>query len=131
MDYAGVKLVHQASVALSLTGFLVRACASLAGAGWVHGRWAKTLPHVIDTALLVSALTLIAMLPGGSAHAPWVWAKVVGLLLYVALGIVALRCGLPRPLRAAAAVAALGSAGWIVSVAMSKSAWGYFSPLTV
>lgn len=69
------------------------------------------------------------MLPGTSGYAPWVLAKVVGLVVYIALGMAALRPKLPRPLRAAAWIGALATAGWIVSVALTKSAWGYFSAL--
>jgi len=62
MDYFTVKLVHQSAVALSITGFALRGAAGLAGARWVRGRLARTVPHVVDTALLASALVLVAML---------------------------------------------------------------------
>ena len=78
MDYFTVKLVHQVAVALSLTGFFVRGAASLAGAGWVQGRAAKTLPHLVDTVLLLSALTLAWMLRLTPGNAPWLLAKIVG-----------------------------------------------------
>jgi len=55
MDYAVVKLVHQSAVTLSLAGFFLRGAASLAGARWVGSRTAKTLPHVVDSVLLMSA----------------------------------------------------------------------------
>ena len=125
MDYPAVKLVHQGAVALSLTGFLVRGGASLAGAAWVGRRWARTVPHVVDTVLLLSALTLAWMLRLTPLNAPWLLAKIVGLVVYVALGIVALRPGLSPALRATAWVAALATAGWIVSVAITKSASGF------
>ena len=52
MDYATLRLVHQAAVMLSISGFIARGLAALAGAAWVRGRVARTLPHVIDTVLL-------------------------------------------------------------------------------
>jgi uncharacterized membrane protein SirB2 len=81
MDYALVKLVHQGAVTLSLTGFFVRGAASLAGAHWVQGRAAKTLPHVVDSVLLLSALTLTWMLRLDPGHAPWLLAKIIGLVV--------------------------------------------------
>ncbi|MDY0748337.1 SirB2 family protein [Paucibacter sp. R3-3] len=125
--YAAVKLVHQSAVALSITGFFVRGAASLAGARWVQGRVAKTLPHVVDSVLLLSALTLLWMLRLTPDRAPWLIAKLIGLVLYIGLGVVALRPGRPPALRAAAWLAALVVAGWIVSVAVTKSPLGFLS----
>ena len=127
MDYMTVKLIHQSAVALSLTGFFVRGAASLSGATWVQIRLAKTLPHLIDTVLLLSALTLAWMLSLTPANAPWLMAKVVGLVAYVALGVIAMRPTRSRRVRVAAWLAAMATAGWIVSVAITKSAWGVFS----
>ena len=129
MDYAAVKLVHQTAVALSITGFFVRGAASLAGAQWVSSRAAKTVPHVVDSVLLLSALVLAWMLRLTPGQAPWLEAKIVGLVLYVALGVVALRPGRPRSVRAAAWVAALLVVGWIVSVALTKSPLGFLGSL--
>lgn len=126
MDYGTVKLVHQTAVTLSIAGFLVRGAASLAGAQWVRSRTARTLPHVVDSVLLLSALALAWMLRVSPDRAPWLLAKIVGLVLYVALGVVALRPGRPLAVRAAAWVAALLVVAWIVSVALTKSALGFF-----
>ena len=127
VDYATMKLVHQSAVALSLTGFFVRGAASLRGAGWVGGRAAKTLPQVVDTVLLLSALSLAWMLRLTPGNAPWLTAKLAGLIVYVGLGLLALRPGCPLKLRAGAWVAALFTAGWIVSVALTKSPMGLFA----
>ena len=54
-------------------------------------------------------------------------AKIIGLLLYIGLGMLALRPGRATSLRALAWVAALLVFGWIVSVAISKSPLGVFS----
>lgn len=126
LDYATVKLVHQAAVVLSFTGFVARGAASLAGAGWVGSRAARTLPHVIDTVLLVSALMLVWMLRLTLDSAPWLVSKVAGLLVYIGLGVLALRAQRPLRLRAGAWVAALLTAIWIVSVAVTKDPAGFF-----
>ena len=127
MEYATLKLVHQTAVTLSITGFFVRGAASLAGARWVGGRAAKTLPHVIDTVLLLSAIALAWMLRLTPDRAPWLLAKIVGLVAYVGLGVVALRPGRPRAVRAAAWVGALVVAAWIVSVAITKDPLGFLA----
>jgi uncharacterized membrane protein SirB2 len=127
MDYFLVKTIHQSAVALSLAGFFARGGASLLGAAWVRGRLAKTLPHVVDSVLLVSALTLAWTLRLTPGNAPWLTAKIVGLLVYIGLGVVALRPGRPIGVRATAWVAALAVFGWIVSVALLKNPLGFFA----
>lgn len=125
MDYAAVKLIHQGVVALSVAGFALRGAGLLTGAAWARGRVAKRLPHLVDTVLLLSALMLAWMLRLNPLHAPWLTAKIVGLVLYVALGMLALRPGRPGAVRVAAGVAALATVGWIVSVAVTKSPFGF------
>jgi uncharacterized membrane protein SirB2 len=129
MDYFLVKTIHQAAVALSFTGFFARGLGLLTGADWVQGRAAKTLPHVVDSVLLLSALTLAWMLRINPVAAPWLLAKIVGLLVYIGLGMVALKPTRPAGVRTAAWIAALATFGWIVSVAMSKSPLGFLSHL--
>jgi len=129
LDYAALKLVHQGAVALSVTGFFVRGLASLAGAGWVRGRAAKSLPHAVDTVLLLSALAMAWTLRLTPGNAPWLLAKIVGLVLYVAFGVVALRPGRSLAARTAAWVAALATVGWIVSVAITKNPRGFLAML--
>jgi uncharacterized membrane protein SirB2 len=129
VEYASLKAIHQTAVALSLIGFFARGLASLRGAAWVRGRLARTLPHVVDTVLLVSALALAWTWRHVPGAAPWLTAKVVGVVLYIGLGMLALRPGRPVPVRAVAWVAALATFAWIVSVAISKSPFGLFAPL--
>jgi uncharacterized membrane protein SirB2 len=129
MDYATLKLVHQAAVALSIAGFAARFAGAMAGAAWVRGRVAKRLPHGVDTVLLVSAVALAWMLRLDPLQAPWLAAKIGGLLLYIALGMVALNPRRPRPLRVAAGLAALSTVGWIVSVAVAKHPAGFLHAL--
>jgi len=127
MDYLAIRTLHESFVALSVTGFAIRGAASLAGARWVDGRLAKALPQVVDTALLASAVTLLVVGHINPLATPWLQAKLAGVVLYIVLGVIALRPTLPRGRRAAACVAALGVAAWIVSVAFSKNPLGFLA----
>jgi uncharacterized membrane protein SirB2 len=129
MDYGAVKTLHVTAVTLSLAGFFVRGAGSLAGAAWARGRIARTLPHLVDTVLLASALTLAWMLRHAPGQAPWLTAKVLALLAYIGFGMLVLRPGRPRAVRTAAWVAAIGTAAYIVSVALTKTPWGFLHPL--
>ncbi len=124
MDYAELKRVHQTPVLLSVCGFGLRGLASFAGAAWVGRRLARTLPHLVDTILLASAVALAGMLRLNPLTTPWLAAKIVGLVLYIALGMLALRPGRPVALRLGAWAAALLTFGWIASVAMTKHPLG-------
>lgn len=127
MDYAALKLVHQSAVTLSIAGFFARGWGSLAGAAWVRGRAARTLPHLVDTVLLGSAIALAWTMQLNPLTTPWLAAKIAGLLAYIGLGMVALKPGRPRALRALAWFAALLCFAQIVAVAITKQASGLLS----
>lgn len=124
MDYAAWKLLHQGTVAVSLAGFVARGLGSLAGAEWMRRRMHRVWPHGVDTLLLASALVMAWLLRLNPLATPWLAAKIGGLLLYIGLGMLALRPGRPLALRIAAWAAALLVFGWIISVAMTKSPLG-------
>ena len=127
MDYSTVKLIHESAVTLSFAGFFARGVGMLRGAGWIRHRLARTLPHLVDTVLLVSALVLAWMLRLTPSNAPWITAKIVGLVAYVAIGLVALRLGRSKTIRASAWIAAMLTFLWIVSVAITKDPRGVFA----
>mgnify|MGYP001163290810 FL=1 len=129
MDYATIKLVHQSAVTLSIVGFFARGLASLANMAWVRSRAARTLPHVVDTVLLGSAIALAWVLQLNPLSTPWLAAKIAGLLAYIGLGVVALRPQRPPAQRALAWIAALLCFAQIVAVAITKQASGVFSLL--
>ena len=124
MDYATLKLIHQAAVTLSIAGFAARGAGSLAGATWVRGRAARTLPHAVDTVLLASAIALAWTLRLNPLETPWLAAKIVGLLAYIGLGMVALKPTRSRAVRGLAGFAALLCFAQIVAVAITKQPLG-------
>jgi uncharacterized membrane protein SirB2 len=129
MDYWLIKTIHQAAVVFSITGFFIRGLASLAGKKWVQSRWARTIPHGVDTVLLLSAITLAFMLRISPLSAPWLMAKVIGLMVYIGLGVVALRPRVGVITRAGSWIGALVTVGWIASVAITKNPLGFISLL--
>ncbi len=93
--------------------------------GYQH-RVAKALPQIVDTVLLVAAVTLAWQARLNPAAVPWLLAKLLGLVVYIALGVVALKPRYGPVTRALAFAGALSTAMWIVSVAITKSPWGLF-----
>ena len=70
MDYDVLKIVHVSAVTLSFLGFFARGLGMIGDASWINSRLARTLPHVVDTVLLLSALGLVWMLRMSPFAAP-------------------------------------------------------------
>ncbi len=127
MDYATLKAIHVTCAMLSITGFVVRGALMLGDSPLLRARFVRIAPHVVDTALLASALLLAwrsAQYPFGQS---WLTAKVLALFAYIALGSVALSRGRTRRMRAVAFVLALVTFAYIVSVAVLRTPAGAFA----
>jgi uncharacterized membrane protein SirB2 len=120
--YLVAKAFHVGCAALSIAGFAARGALMLAGSPLLTAKPVRILPHVVDTVLLASALWLAASL--GAFSQSWLLAKLVGLVGYIVLGTIALRRGATKAIRAAAFVAALATAGYIVAVALTRNPRG-------
>jgi uncharacterized membrane protein SirB2 len=114
-----LKYLHVTCVALSYALFFLRGVWMLRGWPARRGRWAKVVPHLVDSVLLVSAVALAVQLGISPLTAPWLLAKIIALLLYIALGAVALRRGPAQRFRLAAWLAAQAVFFYIVSVAVT------------
>lgn len=125
--YFAIKHLHVTCVVLSATGFLLRGLWMITGSPLLCHRLTRVLPHVVDSLLLLSAITLAVMIQQYPFAADWVTAKVAGLLAYILLGTVALKRGPTVGIRVTAFVAALMVYGWIVSVALTKNLAGFLA----
>jgi uncharacterized membrane protein SirB2 len=125
--YHLTKFVHELCALTSFTLFAVRGVWMLRDSPQLSRRWVKILPHAIDTLLLGSAIALTLMLHQYPLTDAWLSAKVVGLLVYIGLGLVALRYGRTWGVRAAAWIGALAVFLYIVSVALRHDPLGFFA----
>lgn len=120
MSYLAIKHLHVTCAALSGALFLVRGIWMLRGSTLLQQRWVRITPHLVDTLLLASAVTLAAWSGQYPFVQPWLTAKVLALLAYIGLGMVALRFGKTSRIRLAAFIAALAVFGYIVMVAVTR-----------
>ena len=125
--YYLIKNLHVTCVVLSSAGFLLRGTWMLTGNALLQHRLTRLLPHLVDSTLLLSAITLAVMIGQYPFSAGWVTAKVIGLLAYILLGTLALKRGRTRGVRLAAFAGAILVYAWIVSVALSKNVAGYLA----
>ena len=124
MSYLEVRFVHIACVALSGAGFLLRGVWMLRGSPWLKRSWVRVVPHLVDTALLASAVALAVSSGQYPLAQDWLTAKLVGLLVYILCGAMALKRARTRAARAAFFVAAIVVYACIVAVAMTRNPLG-------
>lgn len=127
MEYAQLRLLHVATVYVTLALFLLRSAWMLRDSPRLQQRWVRIVPHVNDTVLLASAIAMLVVAGINPLNQPWLVAKILGLLAYIGLGTIALKRGRTRAVRVKALIAALGVFAYIVAVAVTKQVvpgWG-------
>lgn len=84
-------------------------------------RMTKILPHIIDTVLLLSAITLAYQLALSPLSNPWLMAKIIALLLYIFLGTIALKRGPTKRIRLASWILAQMVFIYMITVALTHN----------
>jgi len=123
IEYLTVKGLHIVLAATTGCLFVARSYWTNRGSPVLSRRWIKIVPHLIDTLLLASGAWL-AMQIGLAGVRGWLPVKLFALVLYIVLGMVALKWGRTKPIRVTAAIMALLVFGYIACVAATKSPWG-------
>ena len=116
-----LKTLHISCAFLSVTGFFIRGVWMIYYPAELQQRWVKITPHVVDSLLLASAIALVIMERVSPVNQPWLATKIVALLIYITLGMVALKYGRSIQVRITAWLAALVCVGYILAVAFTKS----------
>lgn len=122
-----IKTIHITCVVLSFAGFFIRGIWMLRESAMLQQRWVRIAPQVIDTVLLLSAILLAVQLRFSPLEQPWLMTKIIALLVYIGVGLVALRLGRNRRIRLYAWVSGLVIFIYIVSVALTRSVMGFFA----
>ncbi|MEF8698032.1 MAG: SirB2 family protein [Candidatus Accumulibacter sp. UW26] len=130
MSYLILKQLHITCVLLSGTGFLLRGIWMLTDSPWLQRPVVRRLPHLVDTVLLASAIAMAVISSQNPFATDWLTAKLVGLLLYIGCGTMALKRARSKAARCAFLVAALSAFAYIVSVAVSRNPLGFVTWLT-
>jgi uncharacterized membrane protein SirB2 len=126
-DHGTLKLWHVALAGLSGALFVARGAAALVRPGWrPRGFW-RAVPHGVDTMLLAMGVVLAIQLGAAALHG-WLWVKLAAVVLYIALGMVAMSARVATPVRAAAFTAAILTFGYVASVAVTRSPTAFLSP---
>lgn len=105
--YPQIKHAHVGLALLSGSLFALRGALLLAGLRWPNAAPVRYLSYTVDTALLTAAMMLLTILPGALYANGWLAMKLALLVVYVVLGVFALRRGRTRRARALCYTAAL------------------------
>ena len=112
---------HLFFVVLTFVFFFIRGIWMIQDSTLLHKRWVKILAPVIDTLLLISAVVQATNIHQYPITHHWLTAKVLALLVYIGLGMIALTYGSTKQIRITAWLGALCCFGYIVSVALTRN----------
>lgn len=125
--YLALRDLHIASVALSGLLFLLRGILRLADHPVVNRLWLRALSWAIDIVLLAAGVLLMVALHQYPPAQAWLSVKLLLLVLYVALGLAALKRARSRRGRALALLAALLVYAWMIGIALHHHPAGWFA----
>lgn len=108
------------AAAASYVLFFIRGLWMMRSSPLLAQRWVKIIPHVVDTVLLASAITMAILSRQYPFQASWLTAKVLALVLYIALGMAALRLAPSLRSRIGAWIAAQLVFFYIIAVAVTR-----------
>lgn len=120
MIYTSVKIVHMLCVATSFSLFFVRGLWMLYAPQRLRRSWVRIAPHAVDAALLLSGLTLMVWSRQYPAAQNWLAVKLLAVVVYIALGLVAFRFAQSRSTKFSAWIAAQLVFVYIVVVALGN-----------
>ena len=121
--YPLIKNFHLLTVAITITLFLLRFYWLTTGSALLQRRWVRIAPHINDTFLLLSGalLVLITHFYPFTPQGSWLTEKLLAVIIYIALGSVALsRRPRSMPTRWVACLVAVVALLLVIKLAMTK-----------
>jgi uncharacterized membrane protein SirB2 len=121
--YLTLKMLHMTFAILSITGFIFRAALKLQGSALLQKKFLKIAPHIVDTVLLLSAIGLSLAIQQYPFVDSWLTAKLVGLIVYIFLGVYTLKIAKTQSMRVIGLVLAILVFTYIATVARAHNAF--------
>jgi len=123
--YPAIRHVHILAVILSGSLFALRGIGMLMQSRWQQAPGVRYLSYSIDTVLLTAAMLLVVILPAAMFANHWLSVKLVLIVVYVVLGVFALRRGRTTRIRTVCYFAALLVFAAIVGIARAHHPLGW------
>lgn len=125
MSHIIIKHIHVTFVILTFISFSMRVYWMIAGSGLLHNKVVKIVPHIIDTLLLLSGLTMAIMYYGAFYQQQWLMFKLLGVVIYIILGSIALKLGKTKPIRVVAVFAAWAVFFYIIIIVRNHNVFPF------
>lgn len=123
--YIALKHSHLLFVFLTLALFVLRGIWLFTQSPLLQKKIAKILPHVFSLFLLVSGVAVSVLLGFSPSNQPWILAKLIALIVFIALGIITFKAA-NKSVSKISWVSALAVYAYIISVAITKTPLGFF-----
>lgn len=115
-----VKAIHLVCASLSITLFTIRGVWHLRASERLKLAWVRVAPHVVDALLLLSGIVMVLWTGQYPGAVPWLTVKLVAVVVYIGLGMLAFRFAPSRTSRLLAWLGALAVFAYIVWVAVNR-----------
>ncbi|MEN8771160.1 MAG: SirB2 family protein [Glaciecola sp.] len=116
------KHLHLTAIALSLLFLILQVATHLMDSKMKEAKWLKVLPHIINTVLIITAIGLCVTLAQYPFVHDWVTSKLIGLVAYVLLAVVAVKWARTNAMRVFALIGAVAWLGLTGKIAITKTA---------
>lgn len=126
--YTLIKNLHIMLALVSVALFTYRWLRSFCASTGVQSKYLKILPHINDTLLLLTGVVLVALLQMNVVDQAWLIAKLLALVVYIGIGVLAIKRQ-HRGQKVLAGIVALLVFGYIIGASMSHAAW--FCPFLI
>lgn len=122
--YPEIKLVHVTAAIASGSLFLLRGFVVNWGGRWAMSTPVRYLSYSIDIVLLAAGLLLLSILPSAVYSNGWLPLKLVLLVVYIGLGMLALKRGRTARIRRGCFVAAIAVYLYVFLIARTHDPLG-------
>ncbi|CAM4166739.1 SirB2 family protein [Shewanella aquimarina] len=120
--YPAIKHIHLTLIAVSVLFFIVRFVLHLKQSAIMDKKFVKIAPHVIDTFLLLSGLTLCFIIKQYPLQDAWLTEKIGAVIAYIFLAAISLKANRNKLFKTFAALGALAWVMYAAKIAMFKQA---------
>jgi uncharacterized membrane protein SirB2 len=121
MSYYWIRQLHITTVVFTIGFFALRFYWMMFHPHLERQRWVRVASVTNDTLLLCAGIGMAVLSAQYPLVQPWLTAKLIGLILYIILGTLALKRARERNVRIVCGLLALLSAGYIVWVATTRT----------
>lgn len=128
--YPALLTLHLTAVVLSITLFLMRGIGVVVFQhAWPMTKAWRITSMAIDTVLLIAGVLLWVTMSHNPLHEPWLEAKLLLLVVYIALGSFALKRAKRLAAKRLFMIAALLVVGFMISIAITRQPLGLLTTL--